>query len=97
MDESLPPPIVLSGDNVDSAWELFREAFMFTVRRFIPTKLSGRRTALPPWFTKEVKRSCLSQRDKARAFAKTVDTQSAWLSFRQLRNRAVTVVRNAKQ
>ena len=48
LEDSLPPPTVLAGGDVDSTWPLFREAFMSTVQRFIPSKVITCRSLLPP-------------------------------------------------
>ena len=83
LEDSLPPPTVLAGGDVDSTWPLFREAFMSTIQRFIPSKVITFRSLLPPWLTKDVRRH-IRNRNKARTAAKRLDTAASWSNFRRL-------------
>ena len=81
---------------VNSKWQLFKDVFFYTIKRFIPQKEVTCRSSLPPWLTKEVRR-CLQKQDSARRQARKQNTSSAWEVYRQLRNTAIQAVRRSKE
>lgn len=93
---SLPPPALLRGGDVDNTWPLFSKAFMDTMERLIPSKHIAFRGSLPGWLSKDVRR-CLRRRDLARRRAKRLDSAAAWGIYRKLRNLAVLAIRRSKE
>ncbi len=96
LEDSLPPSTILSSGDVNSSWQLFKDAFFNTIKRFIPQKEVTCMSSLPPWHTKDVGR-CLQKRDSARRQARKQNTNLAWRVYRQLCNAAVQTVRRSKE
>ena len=80
---------------VDSAWGKVRDCTFDAMALFIPSRQvrDGRNL---PWITPRVQR-LLRRRNRARKKARRGDSEEGWARFRALRNRAVAILRRAKQ
>jgi len=82
-------------DSVDSAWEFFHSTFLLVMWKHIPTRrVSGKSTL--PWLIPSVKRA-LERRNRTNREAKKRNLTDMWSRFRLLRNRAVSVIHQAKK
>ena len=83
-------------DNIDSYTSALTTQLMSFCELCIPTKVVTIRTNEPQWFHNDI-RKALRRRRRAYRRAKRTGLVSHWIAYNQLRNRANSLVRSAKQ
>lgn len=81
--------------DVELALDFFIKTFLSIIDKHAPFKKFRVKDRLTPWFTRELS-SLFRERNRAWALARRSGDSSHWLSFRQIRNKCTSAVRNAK-
>ena len=96
INETLPKLFhtVSAPDDIDIFWSRWKNLFLSTVQKYIPSKRISVKFS-QPWFTKQLK-ALTQSRDFHYKQAKSGNCPTLWLQFRRARNKVVSAIRSAK-